>query len=67
MPLQHILTRLSYLKIEIENYVFGFFIMSLKIDPNTRPNHQYNDLEAKKLVHKLLDLVHDHNILVSKR
>ena len=64
-PLQHILTRAAYLKIENyeQKYFLGNFIMTLKIDLNTGPNHHYCDLEAEKLVYKLLTLVLYHRIL----
>ena len=40
--------------------------MTLKIDLNTGPNHYYSDLEAEKLVYKLLTLVLCHRILFRK-
>ena len=41
---------------------FRLFLMTFKIDLNTGPNHQYSDLEAEKLVYKLLILVLDHRV-----
>ena len=45
--------------LKIKKMFFGFFVMTLKINLNTGPNHQYSDLEAEKLVYKLLILVLD--------
>ena len=41
--------------------------MTFKIDLNTGPNHQYSDLEAEKLVYKLLKLVLDDRVSFKKR
>ena len=38
----------------MKKYFWYFFIMTLKIDLNTGPNPHYCDLEAEKLVHKIL-------------
>jgi len=44
-----------------------FFFMTFNIDLNTGPNHQYSDLEAEKLVYKLVELVLDDRVSFQKR
>ena len=51
-------------QIKIRGRINQDLFMTFKINLNTGPNHQYSDLEAEKLVYKLLTLVLDHRISI---